>query len=110
MTTRMTLKQAAAAGVLMLGLGSPAGATLNNLEGAAEVSRLTLKATTQQTVYARECDQCPLLTLSIDAQTQYLDGRRATNLARVAGRTRGATVFFHPKTFKVTRVAFWRQP
>lgn len=94
---------------LMLSLGSPSAlAYLEIVEGAAEVDALTLKTTSQQTVYASLCDQCRTLTLSISAQTEFYDGTRRVALANVAQRARGATVFFDPRTFKVTRVQFWR--
>ena len=94
---------------LLLALASPAAhGFLEVLEGAAEVSDLRLKTSTQQSVYARECDSCPMLTLSVDAQTAIYAGNKRVSLASVAQQTRGATVFFHPRTYKVTRIKFWQ--
>lgn len=99
----------AAVAALFLTLASvPAFGFLDIVEGAAEVSALNLKTTEQQTVYASVCDSCPTLTLSIGAQTQFFEGRTRVNLERVAQRSGGATVFFDPRTYKVTRVQFWR--
>ena len=94
---------------LVCALAMPAAhAFLEVLEGAAEVSELRLKTSTQQSVYARECDGCPMLTLSVDAQTAIYAGNTRVTLASVAQQTRGATVFFHPRTYKVTRIKFWQ--
>lgn len=78
------------------------------LEGAAEVSALTLKSTVAQTVYAQRCDECPTLALSVGPETQYFNGNAPTVLSRVAGQTRNATVFFNPQSRRVTRIMFWQ--
>lgn len=84
-----------------------AHAYLDVLEGAAEVSSLELKTSAQQTVYARACDECQMLTLSVGPQTMFYDGKRRVTLADVAQQQRGATVFFDPQTYKVMRIRFW---
>ncbi len=89
-------------------LAPAAHARLDVMEGAAEVDALTLKASARQTVYAARCDSCPPLTLSINAQTQFFAGGRRVALSAVAQRELGATVFFDPGTYKVTRVLFWQ--
>jgi len=78
------------------------------LEGAAEVSELTLKANATQTVYAQRCDECPTLALSVGPETQYYNGNSPIALSRVAGQTRNATVFFNAQTRRVTRILFWQ--
>ncbi|MFK7886836.1 MAG: hypothetical protein AB8G16_08220 [Gammaproteobacteria bacterium] len=78
------------------------------LERAAEVSELTLKANAAQTVYAKRCDECPTLALSVGPETQYYNGNRAITLSRVAGQTHNATVFFNAQTRRVTRILFWQ--
>lgn len=97
-----------AAALMMMLAGPVASAYLDVVEGAAEVDALTLKTSAQQTVYAAVCDDCRTLTLSINAQTEFYDGTRRVALANVAQIPRGATVFFDPRTYKVTRVQFWK--
>ncbi len=77
------------------------------IEGAAEVDTLTLKSAVTQLVYARECDSCALLALSVTAQTQYFQGNSRIALATAVATPRGATVFFDPEARTVTRIVYW---
>lgn len=97
-----------ATALMLLLSGTSASAFLDVVEGAAEVDVLTLKTSAQQTVYASVCDDCRTLTLSINAQTAFYNGGQRVALSSVAQVPRGATVFFDPRTYKVTRVQFWK--
>lgn len=77
------------------------------VEGAAEVETLTLKSAAAQIVYARECDSCALLALSVTPQTQYFQGNTRITLAAASARTNGATVFFDPEARTVSRIKYW---
>lgn len=82
---------------------------LVNVEEAAEVTRLQLQwqGNENAVVYARVCDHCELLRLSVDADT--IVERDGTRLSLDDARSQrgGATVVFIPQTRRVTRIAFW---
>ena len=78
------------------------------IEGAAEVEALTLKSAATQTVYARECDSCALLALSVTSQTQYFQGNARITLATASAQNHGATVFFDPEARTVSRIVYWK--
>lgn len=78
------------------------------LEGAAEVERLVLKASNSQIVYTRECDECAMLALSVNNQTQFFKGSTPITLTTATGLTGGATVFFDQSERIVSRIVFWQ--
>lgn len=82
--------------------------TLEILNSTAEVDELSLTAAGVQTLFVRECDECPVLALSIDASTQYFDGKRPISLNQAAAAPRGATVFFDKPSRLVSRIVFWQ--
>jgi len=78
------------------------------LEHAAEVMTLDLEASEQQLLYAKRCDQCETVAVSIDKDTRVFDGRRPITMGQAAGfESRGATIFFDPKTRRVSRIVYW---
>lgn len=82
--------------------------TLVVLESAAETEQLSLNATTNQTLYLRQCDHCPMLALSVNSATRYYDEKTPITLTRAAAKPRGATVFFDKQSRIVSRIVFWR--
>lgn len=96
---------------LMLAATCPVSADYKHfevLEHAAEVMELELSASKDQLVYARRCDQCPTLALSIDPRTAIYDGRKRIAIGSAAAfDKRGGTLFFDPETRRVTRIVFW---
>lgn len=79
-----------------------------HMEDGAEVAKLRLDGSGRQLLYARLCDNCELLSLSVDTRTIYFDGKRPINATTAAKFVdRGATVFFNPKTRLVTRIVYW---
>lgn len=90
------------------GLAQADGRVFEVVEHAAEVMQLELSADARQLVYARRCDHCPTLALSIDAKTRVYDGSLPISLDRAAGfAKRGGTLYFDPATRQVTRIVFW---
>ena len=93
--------------------GSAAAASAANtyfelIEYAAEVERLELATSPVQLLYARRCDESPMLALSVGPDSQVFDGKSRITLAAAARFTnRGGTVLFEPQTRRVTRIIFW---
>ena len=98
------------AAVLAISLNTGVTETLVNIEEAAEVTRLKIRLDGPSTsrIYARICDNCELLTLRADSNTQILRGRTRLSLDQAASiKDKGATVLFNPTTLQVTRIIFW---
>ncbi len=90
------------------GTASANGKVFEIVEHAAEVMELELTADTRQLIYARRCDECPTVALSLDPQTRVFDGRRLISLGMAtAFQKRGGTIFFDPATRKITRIVYW---
>lgn len=78
------------------------------IEHAAEVEQLRLSDGPGQLLYARRCDECPTLALSLNSESRVFDGNRPISLTAAAAlRNRGGTVMFDPATRLITRIVFW---
>lgn len=81
-----------------------------NLEHGAEIEILDLSRADSGLIYARLCDYCEVLALSLGPQTQFFLGTKPLSSSDVARlRNRGATVFFDAETKKITRVVYWEE-
>lgn len=83
---------------------------VQQVEEGAEVARLDLRlnGAGEGQIYARVCDQCEMLTLTVNAKTLAFVRKRPVSLAEAERRRgEGATVLFDPKSRIVTRIVFW---
>ncbi|MEO0971668.1 MAG: hypothetical protein AAFX85_01140 [Pseudomonadota bacterium] len=70
---------------------------------------LTLFSDSTGTIRAKRCDDCPVLTLTVDGTTVVRRAGQVQSLRTAElDRDRGATVFFDPKTLIVTRILLRR--
>lgn len=103
------LRMCAAVAVMLVSGTVVSDPLLLNVEEAAEVSQLQIQQQSADSgvIYARICDYCERLRLTVDAQTQITRRGARLTLEQARAVNAGATVMFEPRSGRVTRISFW---